>query len=343
MSCLMLHRTIHVASFLLVLISACSRPNLPTETPSPTSPPASTHPFQISPTLTMTAEIKSIPTTLVTAKPPTAIPTVIPTVILTEALSTALPRPTLSGIEARSMLVGLLQDNGGCQLPCLWGFSPGATDAHTLSAWQQQWGNISVPKDIEVFTNDLGPQFVLWNNRLSAFIWFTYSTDHDKADMLSMSVELHRQEGDGITSSEPPAYGDPYFNQLFHSYLLPQVLSQVGRPSQVSVRTRLDEPDRPPQVQPQFVLRLVYEDQGVLVEYILPKESTGKKSIGCPLKPAYLTVEVVPPEQGASLTIREDPKHPIFLEHTTSMTLDDFYQTFKDPQNVRCIEILPRP
>lgn len=61
-------------------------------------------------------------TSTLTFSPPSATLTLLKSP--TQSLSTQTPFATLSSEEAKTRLFELLQDNGGCRLPCLLGYSP---------------------------------------------------------------------------------------------------------------------------------------------------------------------------------------------------------------------------
>ena len=63
------------------------------------------------------------PTVFATEK---VLPTFTPT-----SVSTLTPLPTLSQRDAHDLIQALLQNNGGCRLPCWWGITPGQTDWNT--------------------------------------------------------------------------------------------------------------------------------------------------------------------------------------------------------------------
>ena len=93
----------------------------------------------IIPSLTVTGESIRVPPTnpTLTSTPTQAAKTIIPpalepistsTITPTPTLlPTSTPWPTLSPEEAEKMVLGLFENNGGCELPCWWGITPGVT------------------------------------------------------------------------------------------------------------------------------------------------------------------------------------------------------------------------
>jgi hypothetical protein len=94
-----------------------------------------------------------------TALPVTSGETFTP--LATEALA---PLPTLSPVEAKAFVLELTQNNGGCELPCFWGFTPGQTKWQTAEplltsfAYQIDYG----APDGTFSTILVGTSFVAW-------------------------------------------------------------------------------------------------------------------------------------------------------------------------------------
>ena len=124
-----------IVLLVLLLCVACnSKPVL--STASPLSPLAS-------PIITSSATI-----TLAPSPTPTPLPTATSTPVSKPTLTHA-PRPTLgptlTNDEEQTLVLNLLQENGGCELPCWWGFTPGETAWATaerffLIVWEENRG-----------------------------------------------------------------------------------------------------------------------------------------------------------------------------------------------------------
>jgi hypothetical protein len=91
------------------------------------------------PTITLTPSLWS-PTSTVTAS---------------IQVSPANPRPTLTADEAKVLVFDRLENNGGCQLPCLWGLTPGGTDLTFLDDFMSQFSDLVSP-NVYVNTDDFG-------------------------------------------------------------------------------------------------------------------------------------------------------------------------------------------
>ncbi len=79
-------------------------------------------PVQGTPTLFPVIPTASVTETIA---PKTATPTLAPSATSTRIPATPTDVPTLPVEDARQRLLDLLANNGNCQLPCLWGITPG--------------------------------------------------------------------------------------------------------------------------------------------------------------------------------------------------------------------------
>jgi hypothetical protein len=270
---------------------------------------------------------------------------------------TQLPRPTLSAEEAKTLVFDFLKDNAGCRLPCLWGLTPGQTDIQTLDDFMAQFRELVTP-DVYVSVRDFGQRggFTLSYRKDNVHIGTGFSYYKNKEDsgldLLAIRGSAMQERGkdlDWKSSDLRPLYEDASFNQAFAYYLLPQMLSNYGHPAQVLLAPFPDESDRPDIQWHPFSLVLIYPEHGIFVEYVSPRETAGSSFFGCPSK-AHLSLAVWDPKsnltleyivQKAGLEINElnmDYFKPV--EEATAMSLNEFYEVFKDPQNTKCLETL---
>jgi hypothetical protein len=101
---------------------------------------------------------------------------------------------------------------------------------------------------------------------------------------------------------------------------------------------------------PGFEIVLFYPDQGLLVHYTTQMQIVGEKVRGCPAN-AHVELELYPaghpesfsiylaPTQWASLWPIPTVDNPFWkpVEKATSMSLEQFYETFRQPTD-QCIE-----
>ena len=141
-------------------------------------------------------------------------------------------------------------------------------------------------------------------------------------------------------------YGDAQFVKALKSYMLPQVLTVYGQPSQVFLRTHSgDLPGWLP-----FSLLLSYPDQGILVEYDGPigeeEKHYGPLEEGevirvCPWR-SEINLWLWSPDNARTIARVTggyiDVGDYRSLEEATGLSIEQFYQTFSQPDNQTCLE-----
>jgi len=245
---------------------------------------------------------------------PTSTPTFTLTPILTRApLLTWTPRPTLPPAEAEALVLDLLTNNAGCQLPCWWGFTPGRT------TWQEARSFLAT------FASD---------------IYSASATDR------SYEVYIHVPERisprplrhiytvkDGIIDNIEIHTG----NSL--SYWLHTFLSSNGQPGEVWLSTGTEPRDG----YLWFSIVLFYPDQGIVSRYDEPfAKVKGNQVEGCPHRYLFPTIILWAPEN--KVTFNEalnwvDPDaHYLLLEEAAGMNVKTFYETFKNLETSTCLK-----
>ena len=331
---------------LMILITGCSAPTITSMPPVATLTKSS----QMTPMPPTSTSVKVTSTVTLT---PTEIPTRTPIPTLT-ASPTFTPRPILSIEDAKALIVELVQEHEDCQLPCLWGFTPGIDQVKIARAFVKQFGigdfwigdielsahnygsgggvGISYPKD-EIFI------IVDWS--------YYKSKESPQLELLTMHLYPMEEIGTDPMNQLPimsPVYGNATFNREFQDYLLPSILSTYGQPSHVLIMARPDEPGRPDIKWYPFSLAVIYPEQGIFLEYVSPRESMGENYVGCPDK-SHIYLATWDPQSDipwenvvdkAGSEIRMSNSKP--LDEATSLTLDDFYHIFMNPENTTCLE-----
>jgi hypothetical protein len=144
-------------------------------------------------------------------------------------------------------------------------------------------------------------------------------------------------------------YGEPFFFQVLSYYMLNNLLSEYGPPSTVLIAPFPDDPQYPNEENIPFSIVLFYPEKGILAQYIMPKEKDNGNLTGCPSKVGYVDVVVWNPETNPPLKkivsmlsgpginkLNVDYFKPV--DEVTSMTMEEFYQTFEDPESTACLE-----
>jgi hypothetical protein len=130
------------------------------------------------------------------------------------------------------------------------------------------------------------------------------------------------------------------FGSKLAFYMLPHILSEYGRPSSVLLSTDLGPNEFGDMGL--FYLILMYPDQGFIVHYTTGARMSGSDVLGC-MANAHITVDAYPSGHGDTFygLLPEGYSDVALvsykpLEEVTSMSLDQFYQTFNKPTD-QCI------
>ncbi len=255
--------------------------------------------------------------------------------------------PPISVEEAKSKIEMFIADNG-CDLPCIWGITPGKTTLEDLRNLFGRYPEYEVPYDFYISSHinnskggilDTG----LWEDNFLLNTSLEYSGKNNILDLLVLYTEFQYRTGEGITETGKPVYGDPVFSRAYQYYLLPSILSKYGNPSKVLIYPFPDNERIDPQ---EFSLVLVY-DQGFMIEYIFPKEISGENYKGCHSKSAFITVSSWDPknqpsfEEIVSMSTVGISQYTwqLFknLEDTTALRAEKFAELLGNPENNGCI------
>jgi len=148
-------------------------------------------------------------------------------------------------------------------------------------------------------------------------------------------------------------FGDPYYIDLTQYYQLPNMLLNYGMPTRVLFAAWQLDPIWKAPYDPMSLV-LIYDDLGVMVEYVFPAEKIDKSLKGCPIggkinlfawsKEADLSLEDV-----VSINPNNEGIQPISItryksiDDATTLTLDDFYRNFLSPDTclITPVELWP--
>ena len=269
------------------------------------------------PTITSTAMVQS---TI-----PVSTPTVHPT-----ATETPAPIPTVPGLDVNQQVLWLLETNNGCQLPCWWGITPGQTTwdvtekffgtfiSNIQSTSSSQSINYSpvIPLPSEVY--EIG-------NAYAGNTYPIYTVRDGIVEEILTEVSI----GD-----TPPGY--------LSLYVLPTFLTTYGQPSEVwlfTYRSPFEENDLP------FIIILSYPEKGIIALYSDNGERQGDLVRGCPQENPVAILKLWSPDlnltfeqiKRGSSAIGADRDY-LSLEEATGMNVMSFYETFKNPENITCLE-----
>lgn len=327
-------RALALGLFLLTLIHLSSCGQLignDKATPTPSSDPTGN-----------SVELVSTPTPLLSSS---STPLLITTAI-----------PTLSTEGANAKLLDLLSNNGNCQLPCLWGITPGKSKYQEAQTALMPLSGIS---NRTAFQANGGLIDLLYiENELILNARVNFLSD----GQIVKSIRFEADEERKITTPS----GGVGFTEVFDSvdfgrranyFMLPHVLTEQGRPDAVVISTAASPNTRNGTIVGGFDIILLYPGQGLLVHYTTQMQLVGKQVHGC-MASAHVELELYPsgkrdsfaeylaPTKWAGMWPPPNNLYWKPIERATTMTLDQFYEIFRHPTK-NCIEtpanLWPKP
>lgn len=234
--------------------------------------------------------------------------------------------PTLPVNQANSRLLELLANNGNCQLPCIWGLTPGESTYDDALDILIPLSSISNFTDLSTSPGDISPTYAEDDNILSTRIAFPFSTT---------GIIRHIIFQIGIVASNDE------FSKQIEYYMLPNILSQYDNPTTVMLSTMAKLPGSG--VHGGFKILLLYPDRGILVNYTMQMQIVGENIMGCPSN-SHIEFELYPPGHADSFFDLLEPsgwaqiiqKTYKPIEEATSISQEDFYRIFSQ-QTDECI------
>lgn len=305
------------------------------------------------------AETQSIPTIMVTRTPE-------PSVVATNTTSstqtaTATPQitptslPDISADTAKDVLVQFMQTNGGCQLPCLLGLTPGISSQVETDAFLVYFRRNRHPLDakdnkvgIETSTEKYGAgvRMQFWYEDITTDIGLGYRMDKDVVSQAIFTSSARRYSDNVVKS----LYDDANYKNVLEYFSLDNILNTYGPPSEVLIAPFPDDPGHPsPPAQYVFSTVLVYPQKGFLVQYVSVRGQKGEYYFTCPAN-SYIDVSTWDPKQdfplsrAVSFFSGVDSINSASLEYfkkieeATSDSIQSFYEKFKALDSRTCIE-----
>jgi hypothetical protein len=248
--------------------------------------------------------------------------------------------PTLPIKEAGKRLLELLSSNGDCHLPCFWGITPGKS---TYQQAQEVLLQLSSISQLTAFTPQSGavlPVYAEGDLTLNTNVGFL-SENQIVSHIAFQAEEMKKFAFSNGETGFVNIFDATTFGDRLKFYSLQNVLAKQGIPT--SVMLSAHGVPVPPGGSGGFDILLLYPDKGVLINYTTQGNLVGSNMRGCPVS-AHVEMELYPPGQSGSFfellkrtdwAVKMNYYKP--LEEVTSMKLEEFYQTFREPTD-KCIE-----
>jgi hypothetical protein len=295
-----------------------------------------------------------------TSPAPTFTLTKKPTQIIVTETSTPAPTPTnfpsMSNETRKDVLMSLVQNNGGCQLPCILGITPGISDSSAMNAFMNYFqANSYTSNDqinnvnVDTFRYDdwSGTNLYFFENRVNVWI----SVEAKIIDKQVRRLVLFGQGMQMIDGGAKKLYGDPYYDKLMAKFSLSNILEEYGQPDQILIRPFPNDEGHPsPPAQYTFDFVLFYPKQGFVAEYVSIRAEEENSFVGCPTKSYFTHISSWNPEKSISITeaieyfsnldgISEDNISEYKqIQDVTSLGLTDFYNMFRTPNSNGCVK-----
>jgi hypothetical protein len=269
-----------------------------------------------------------------TSIPPTQ--TIAPTIV-----------PTLSVDDARKRLLDLLANNNNCRLPCLWGITPGSSTYQDAQNILAPLGSISpaILTRLSSSPSSISPVYKEGDLEIDTDLRFLYGDDgivSGNAFQVQYLKRVVAPNGEGMFQG---IFDSKTFGERVRAYMLPQVLAEQGIPAAVLLQTH--------GIQAKFgggfEILLFYPERGLFIHYETQMKIIGDKVRGC-FANAHVEFELSPsghPDTYSEMLSQTQwgglwppPTDNIFwkpIEKATSMSLEQFYETFRQSTDT-CIE-----
>ncbi|MDH5507668.1 MAG: hypothetical protein OEZ02_10650 [Anaerolineae bacterium] len=240
-----------------------------------------------------------------------------PTLKLAATL-TPIPSPTLHPGEKMAIVLDLLQNNAGCKLPCWWGITPGIT------LWEDAR---RVLEEIVFKIVEKGSQ--------EKFVSYV---EIDFPEPLHVDDPRHIYDViDGtIVFIQIMDVGDVL------TYNLSAVLTDYGPPGSIWLKTW----PREYMEELPFTIVLFYPHLGIMVYYGIEAEEVDGQIQACFHDDSAGPMALWSPERqmdfqeaiNDTISFREYGEPYQSLEESTDMTVNDFYEAFKNSETESCLE-----
>lgn len=288
---------------------------------------------------------QSLSVTPVIPSTPTMTEIIVATPQPTNSLTPTAPA-TLSPEQEQvySELLELVSTNGGCELPCLWGLTPGLSTFQDAQAILDPFSAVAN----SYFTGDKGGITITYPiDNLFLQFFLRHSTLQDSSleentiGLLYVSTYMYERvikENGELLLNE--MYDTEAYKEIMSAYTLSAMLSKFGPPADIIVRAEADESPSPERV----FLTILYPDKGIFATYKMQGERADNDLSACPAN-SFVELWLLPESVGEKyevlLSSIENWEGNLAqtqpLEQATEMTIDEFYQTFKDSSDA-CLQ-----
>ncbi|MFA9403855.1 MAG: hypothetical protein ACERKY_12430 [Anaerolineales bacterium] len=281
-----------------------------------------------------------------------------------EVIPTKTPEPTLSMNEAEQAIYSMIENNGECRFPCIWGYQSGIDGEVEInllhSSFSPEYFSDNNLIVVDRFGDHGGIAFITTEDDLQINIDMSYYFNgQETLKLIEFKAKSFKISGEGIDLRLDYLFGNHELNELVNYYILASLLNEYGEPSSILIAPNFhDRPEVSPPSWLWYSVVLIYEDQGFLVEYIMPRRWIGDSLAACVNQVTEITVIGWDPQQEIDLREALSIKSGLgihennisyfkTLEEATSLSISEFTEIFSDPDTEACVftplEMWPHP
>lgn len=266
----------------------------------------------------------------------------------------------MSRVDAIQKSKELILINGKCELPCIWGITPGKTTFREAKTLLAPLGEIAGQySSFESPNGGVDIYFPIDGSNIHAGLWYINNPTQGFTDQEIASIQYQLDafitiSGDGYTGVETVYHSESYA-ELVKFYSLQQVLHRLGAPDKVMLETISQYAPSVEGIEQPSTMSLVviYPDKGVMVEYITTINIANASVEGCFIAPE-MTFELIEPKERTTESFvgelgtqwKEQLQYYLPIDQATNYTNKSFYDHFTNANN-SCIstpaKLWPRP
>lgn len=233
--------------------------------------------------------------------------------------------PTLNPEDRNKLILDLIRTNGECKLPCFWGITPGMTTWETA---MQFLNHVNVRSSDDVR-----------NDGIHHFSGLELPINN-----VPINIEFIEQNNiiNNINVGMGKLLRDQTSGLDWTPYKLSSILSTYGLPSRVLLG--IYQPHEPPGDTTGYELWLIYDQSGILVKYGGSGVKVEPTLLVCPFSAGLGGIDSFVAFFQSSET-NQWPQDVIDLmyaardlETVADLTIEEFYQTYKQQTTSKCIE-----
>lgn len=300
-----------VLVFILFIFASCINTNINDKPPQPST-------FTATLPLPLTASATKTPSPTL---PPTAFPT----------LSTLPPEDTYM------MLLGMLNHDEACELPCWLDITPGIS-THTEA--YQKWASFLTPFLDTVNSRKFYYDFKYNQNDEDFFITTRYylQPTKDTIDSMYITTQTLKTAENG---NRVEVFNSPIYKKILDGYLLSNVLTKYGQPDQILLNMEIIEAG--PTSPDYFRIWLLYPELGSIIQYWGIAEVENGIIHGCP-SDTFVSLWLFQPNNAEKykemlVESMSEPYSAYFkpTEDALGMTQEEFFNKFRETDS-GCLE-----